>query len=215
MKTIWNGIKSENPIFSLVLGLCPALAVTTKLENAIVMGICVLLILLFSNLIISLIKKLVPNLVEVPVYVLIIGTFVTITELLLQRYIPKLYDILGIYLPLVVVNCIILGRALAVASKESVGKSVLDAIGIGIGFTLSIMLIALIREGLGTNTITLMDNLSKITGYRAVYHFNEIKNFLPLKIFVEPAGAFLTMGLLLALFNFIKNKKGVNKNVTP
>ena len=146
MKKLFNSIIKENPTFVLLLGLCPALAVTTKFENAYLMGICVLFILLVSNTIISIIKKLIPENVKIPCYILIIGTTVTITEIILKKYIPDLYNALGIYLPLIVVNCIVLGRALLVASKESVKNTILDSLGIGIGFTLAISLIALIRE---------------------------------------------------------------------
>ena len=117
MKTIINGIWKENPLFVLVLGLCSALAVTTKFENAYMMGLCLTFILIGSNFVISLLKKYIPDNVQIPVYILIIGTFVTIVEMLLKAYIPALYDVLGIYLPLLVVNCIILGRALLIASK--------------------------------------------------------------------------------------------------
>ena len=120
MKIIKNGIFKENPTLVLLLGLCPALAVTTKVENAYIMGLCVLVILLFSNTIISIIKKLIPKSVEIPVYILIIATFVTIVEMLLKKYVPTLYEVLGIYLPLITVNCIVLGRALNIASKENV-----------------------------------------------------------------------------------------------
>ena len=149
MKTILNGIVKENAIFVLSLGLCSALAVTTTVENAYLMGLCVLIVLIFSNLVISLIKKLVPDNVRIPVYIIIVGTFVVVLELLLQKFIPVLYSALGIYLPLIVVNCIVLGRALSVASKENIGKSVLDGVGVGLGYTFSITLIALIRELLG------------------------------------------------------------------
>ena len=137
MKRIKNGILFENPIFVGTLGLCSALAVTNKVENAYVMGICVLIVLIFSNLIISIIKKLVPENVKIPVYILIISTLVTIIEIVLQKYAKGLYNVLGIYLPLIVVNCIILGRALSVASKEKVKTSVLDGVGIGIGYTIA------------------------------------------------------------------------------
>ena len=153
MKRILKGIISENPTFVLLLGLCPALAVTTKFENAYLMGLCVMIVLLFSNIIVSIIKKHVNENVKIPVFILIIGTFVTTLEILLEKYIPNLYEALGIYLPLIVVNCIVLGRAIEVASKESVKNSILDAIGVGLGFTIAISLIALIREVLGTNTI--------------------------------------------------------------
>lgn len=208
MKIVLNGIIKENPTFVLLLGLCPALAVTTKVENAYLMGICVLVVLLFSSLIASIIKKLIPESVKLPVYILIIGTFVTIVEVILKNYIPVAYEILGIYLPLIVVNCIVLGRILAVSSKESISYSIKDAIGIGIGFTVAIILIALVREMLGTGIITLMDATSQITGYRAIYRVLPNSNILPISIFSTPAGAFLTLGLLIPLFNYLKDKGG-------
>lgn len=206
MRTILNGIIKENPTFALMLGLCPALAVTTKFENGYLMGLCVLFILLFSNTIISIIKKYIPENVKIPVYILIIATFVTIVEMLLYKYIPRLYEALGIYLPLVAVNCIVLGRALTTASKESLKKSVLDALGIGLGFTLSLMLISAVREILGSNTITLMDSISNITGYKAIYNVFPKMDILPIDFFIKPAGAFFTLGLLIAFM------KGKNKN---
>ena len=206
MKTIINGIKNENPVFVLFLGLCPSLAVTTKIENAYMMGLCVLIILLFGNLIISLIKRIVPESVKIPVYILIIGTFVTIIEIILQKYVPALYKALGIYLPLIVVNCIVLGRALSVASKESVGKSLLDALGIGLGYTLSLILIASVREILGSSTITLMDSLSAVTGYKAIYKL-PTTNLLPISFLTTPAGAFFTLGILAGIINYIRGRK--------
>lgn len=208
MKRILNGIINENPTFVLLLGLCPALAVTTKFENAYLMGLCVMIVLLFTNIIVSIIKKHVNDNIKIPVFILIIGTFVTSLEILLEKYVPNLYEALGIYLPLIVVNCIVLGRAIQVASKESVLNSILDAIGIGIGFTLAISLIALIREVGGTNTLTLMDSISSITGYKAVYtNILPNSNILPISILVSPAGSFLVLGMLIALFNKIGGKK--------
>jgi Na+-translocating ferredoxin:NAD+ oxidoreductase subunit E len=213
MKTIYNGIIKENPTFVLLLGLCPALAITKTVESAYLMGICVLVILIFSSFVISLIRKLVTDSVRIPVYILIIGTFVTIVEVLLKEYIPNLYSALGIYLPLIVVNCIVLGRAMVVASKENVGKSILDAIGIGLGFTLAISLIALIREVLGTNTITLMDSISSFTGYKAVYtNILPSTDIFPISIFTTSTGAFLTLAFLIALFNKIKGGKKDESN---
>ena len=206
MKTIINGIKNENPVFVLFLGLCPALAVTTKIETAYMMGLCVLFILLFSNLMISIIKKIVPESVRIPVYILIIGTFVTIVELLLQKFVPPLYKALGIYLPLIVVNCIVLGRALAVASKENVGKSLLDALGIGLGYTIALILIASFREILGTGTITLMDGLSSLTGYKAIYKLPTL-NLIPITFLTSPAGAFFTLGIFAGIINYIRGDK--------
>ncbi len=211
MKTIKNGIIDENPTLVLMLGLCPTLAVTNNFESAYIMGICVLLVLLFSNFTVSIIKKLIPENVRIPVYIIIIATFVTSVEMLLQKYAPPIHEILGIYLPLITVNCIVLGRAIAVASKEKIGKSILDAIGIGLGFTLSLSMIGLVREVLGNNTITLMNGISPLTGYKAVYQIFPTTDYFPIDFFLKPAGAFLTLGLFLALFNFIKEKRGERK----
>lgn len=210
MKKIINGILFENPILVSTLGLCSALAVTNKVENGIVMGICVMIVLIFSNLIISIIKKLVPENVKIPVYIIIIATLVTIIEVLMKNHLPKLYEILGIYLPLIVVNCIILGRAVSVASKEKIHNSVLDGIGVGLGYTLALIIISLIREILGTNTITLMDNLSAITGYKAIYKVFPTNEIFPISIFTKEAGAFLTLGLLIALVKYIGGKHESN-----
>ena len=210
MKKIINGIIFENPILVGTLGLCSALAVTNKFENAYVMGLCVLIVLTLSNLIISIIKKLVPENVKIPVYILIIATLVTIIEILLQKYVKPLYDVLGIYLPLIVVNCIILGRALQVASKEKIIPSVLDGIGVGLGYTLVLMIIALFREILGSNTLTLMDNISTLTGYKAIYKILPTNDILPINICSKEAGAFLTLGLLIALAKYIGGKHESN-----
>ena len=173
MKTIWNGMIRENPIFVLMLGLCPTLAVTNKFESAYMMGICVFFILLFSEFLISLIRKWIPNSVKIPVCVIIIGTFVTIVELLLYKYIPNLYKSFGFYLPLVVVNCIVLGRCMAVASRESVWKS---------------------------NTLTIMNDISSITGYRLIYRIFPPNEMIPISFLANPAGAFFVLGLLMAFF---------------
>jgi len=210
MKKIINGILFENPILVSTLGLCSALAVTNKVENALVMGVCVLIVLILSNIIISIIKKLVPENVKIPVYIIIIATLVTIIEVLMQKHLPKLYEILGIYLPLIVVNCIILGRAISVASKEKVHISLLDGIGVGLGYTLALIIIASIREILGTNTITLMDNISTLTGYKAIYKVFPTNEIIPLNIFNSEAGAFLTLGLLIAFAKYIGGKHESN-----
>ncbi|MDD4036313.1 MAG: electron transport complex subunit E [Bacilli bacterium] len=203
-ETFLKGIIKENPIFVLLLGMCPTLAVTTTFENALVMGLSVTFVLFFTNIIVSLIKKIVPEQVRIPVYVLIIATFVTIIELLLKAYTPGIYSTLGIYIPLIVVNCIVLGRALGFASKEPVIKSMLDGIGFGLGFLLALITLATFREVLGTNTITIMDNLSTLTGYKMVYQILPNTNFLPISIFSKPAGAFISLGLLIGIFNVIK-----------
>ena len=209
MKTIINGIIKENPTFVLLLGLCPALAVTTKVENAYLMGICVLIVLILSSFVVTIIKKIVPESVKIPVYILIVGTIVTAIKIILKNYISNLYKVFGIYLPLIVVNCTILGRILTVYSKEKMSYSLKDVLGIGLGFTLAITLIALFREVLGTGIITLMDSISSITRYRAIYRIIPTTNILPISILVEPAGAFLTLGLLIPLFNYLKDRRRV------
>lgn len=210
MKKIINGIIYENPILVSTLGLCGALAVTNKVENGIVMSICVLIVLLLSNTIISIIKKLVPENVKIPVFIIIIATLVTIIEILLKKYAPSLYQILGIYIPLIVVNCIILGRAISVASKEKIPTSILDGLGVGLGYSLALILLSTIREVLGNNTITLMDNLSAITGYKAIYKVFPNNEIIPLNIFNKQAGAFLTLGILIALAKYIGGKHESN-----
>lgn len=206
MKTIISGITKENAVFVLVLGLCSALAVTTTFESAYMMGICVTIVLLGSAILISLLKRVIPDHVQIPVYILIIGTFVTILEILLQAYVPKLHDVLGIYLPLIVVNCIVLGRSLSVYSKEKIGKSIEDALGIGLGYMFALMLIAFFREVLGSNTLTVMDSISSLTGYRAIYRIPK-NAIMPISLLQQPAGAFLTLGLLMAFFQYMKNRK--------
>lgn len=205
MKTILNGIFNENPVLILLLGLCSALAVTTTVESAYIMGTCVLIVLIASELIVSIIKKLVPDNVKIPVYILIIGTFVTIIEILLSKFLPDVYKILNIYLPLIIVNCVVLGRCLNVASKKNVGCSLLDALGMGIGYTIALVLIAFIRELFGSGTITLIDNLSDITSFKFIIEVFD-KNYLP-NFLVSPSGAFLVVGFLLAFINYIKDKK--------
>ena len=204
MKKIFNVIINENPLFVLLLGLCPALAVTTNFENSYIMGLCFLFVLVSSNLIISLFRKLIPENVKIPVHILIIGTFVTIIEILLNKYLPDVSNKIGVYLSLIVVNCIVLGRSLSVASKNKVLYTLKNSFGVGIGYTLSLMLIGAIREILGSNTITLMSSLSSITGYRAIYKVYPDFSLLPNPIFISSAGAFLVLGFLIALFNCFK-----------
>ncbi len=199
MRRIITGITKENPLFVLLLGLCPALAVTHTFESAYLMGFCVIFVLLFSNLVIATIKKIVPENVKIPVFIIIIATFVTTVDMLIKEFIPDLHATFGIYLPLITVNCLVLGRAIAVASKEKVLSSLHDAIGIGLGFTITISAIAFVREVLAHNTITIMGDLSNLTGYK--WTINVLPVNLDINVFATPAGAFLAAGFLLALFN--------------
>lgn len=203
MKKIFNFLFKENPVFVLVLGLCSVLAVTTTFEKSYMMGLVVLIILVLSNMIVSLIRKFVNNEVRIPVYIIIISTLVTISELLLHRYSKDLYDAFGIYLPLIVVNCIILGRALSFASKNTVLSSIKDGLKTGAGYLVAISLFGLFRELLGSGTITIMNDISKLTGYRWIINvFNN--SVLPNKLFLSSGGAFILLGLIIGIINSIK-----------
>jgi electron transport complex protein RnfE len=192
---LWKGLFKENPVFCLVLGLCPFLAVSTSLDNALGMGGAVIFVLFASNLIISLARKHVPEKIRIPIFIVVIASFVTMASLFMQAYAPALNKALGIYVPLIVVNCIILGRAEAFASKNNFLNSAMDGLGMGVGFTLSLLLISLIRELLGTGSL-------KIFGIGLLSFPIE-----PALVFILPAGALLVMGLLLGFFAHIRHKK--------
>lgn len=192
-----NGLFKENPTFVLLLGMCPTLAVTTSAINGLGMGLTTLVVLTLSNLIISLLRKVIPDKIRIPAFIVIIASFVTIVELLLKAYIPSLYEALGIYIPLIVVNCIILGRAEAYAYSNGVVASLFDGLGMGMGFTLALTLIGAFRELLGTGRIF---DLSVMPS-----------SFVPASIFVMAPGAFFVLAALTAIQNFIKDvgtKKG-------
>jgi electron transport complex protein RnfE len=186
-----KGIIISNPVFVLALGLCPALAVSNSLDNAFGMSAGVLFVLLGSNVIVATIRKAVPNIVRIPIYIVIIATFVTIVGLVFEAYVPALYDSLGIYLPLIVVNCIILGRAEAFASKNRVLYAIADAVGASVGFLLALVIVSFFRQMLGTGEIS-------VFGVE-LFQLPVVAEH-PMIFFVLPSGAFLVMGLLLALF---------------
>lgn len=212
MKKILNGIFLENPLFALALGLVPALALTNNFETAYIIGIIIIIVLVLSSFIISLLRKAIPSNVDIAVYLIIIGTVVTGIKIFLQSYLPKLVDSLGIYLPIIVIDSIILGRAINVFSKEKVGKSLLDALLIGIKFLIALVLISLLREVIGSNTITIMDKISPLTGYRMIYEIFPKNNMIPISIIKDPAGAFIIVGILIGIFESIRLRKGVVKN---
>ncbi|MCK9286598.1 MAG: electron transport complex subunit E [Sphaerochaetaceae bacterium] len=202
LKEFTKGIFKENPTFIIMLGLCPTLGVTTQVVNAIGMGAGVLFVLLFSNIFISLLKNVIPNSVRIPAYIVIIASFVTIVEMVMHAFAPSLYESLGIFLPLIVVNCIILGRAEAFANKNSVFDSILDAIGMSVGFTLALLLIAALREGLGAGTWTLF----AIGSFDGVIKIPVLFQY-PIRIMTLAAGALLIMGFLKAFFNWKTGRK--------
>lgn len=193
-KIFFNGLISENPTFVLMLGMCPTLAVTTSAINGLGMGLTTTAVLVLSNIMISLLRKIIPDGVRIPAFIVIIASFVTIVELLLQGYVPFLYASLGIYIPLIVVNCIILGRAEAFASKNNVLLSAFDGLGMGLGFTIGLTLIGIVRELLGTGAVFGIMVLPK--------------SYEPLTIFILAPGAFFVLAALTALMNKIKTKKG-------
>ena len=191
LSLITDGLVKNNPTFVLVLGMCPTLATTTSALNGLEMGLATLFVLVLSNIVISLVAPAVPDKVRIPVYIVIIATFVTVLQLLMQAFVPTVYDTLGLFIPLIVVNCIVLGRAEAFANKNSVGASALDGIGIGLGFTLSLTVIGIVREILGRGSVF---------GWK----------FIPgdgILAFVMAPGAFIALGYLMVLFNKYLAKK--------
>lgn len=202
IKELTKGLFKENPTFIIMLGMCPTLGVTTQFVNAIGMGAGVIFVLLFSNMLIAALKNVIPNSVRIPCYIVIIASFVTIVEMFIHAFAPLIYSALGVYLPLIVVNCIILGRAEAFASKNSVADSALDAIGMGLGFTLALSLIALIREVLGNGTITLF----AIGNWNGVIEIPLLHNW-PVRVLSLAAGALLLMGYLKAFYQYATERK--------
>lgn len=198
-----KGIFSENPVFVLLLGMCPVLGVTSTLFGALGMGVAFTIVLVLSNIIVSLIKNFIPDEVRIPAYIVVIATLVTIVQLVMQGFLPSLYEQLGIFIPLIVVNCVILGRAEAYASKNNVGNSIIDALGMGVGYTIAIAILAFFRELFGAGTLTwfMYGDIN--------IKWNLIPNnaFEPMSILTLAPGAFITLGLLLGVINAIKNKK--------
>lgn len=191
LNTVLNGILRENPVFALVLGMCPTLATTTSAINGMSMGLATTFVLICSNVVISLLKNLIPDKVRIPAFIVVIATFVTMVQLLMQAYLPAIYEVLGLFIPLIVVNCIVLGRAEAFAAKNTVGLSALDGLGMGLGFTLALTLIGAVRELLGTGSLFGMNLYSETYG---------------MLIFVLAPGAFIVLGYLMALVQKLLKK---------
>ena len=190
---LWNGIFKENPTFVLLLGMCPTLAVTTSAINGLGMGLTTTVVLVFSNVIISMLRKIIPDKVRIPAYIVVIATFVTIVQFMLQAYLPSLNDSLGVFIPLIVVNCIILGRAEAYASKNPVIPSLFDGLGMGLGFAIALTLLGAFREVLGSGS---------------VFGMKFIPSDYNVTIFVLAPGAFFVLACLVAVKNKIDRKKG-------
>ena len=197
---VYNGLIKENPTFVLMLGMCPTLAVTTSAINGLGMGLSTTVVLVLSNMLISMLRKVIPDSVRMPAFIVVVASFVTIVQFLLEGFVPSLYDSLGLYIPLIVVNCIILGRAESYASKNPVLPSIFDGIGMGLGFTFGLTCIAIVREFIvtgaifGVQILPLADAAAGKGGY------------VPVTIFILPAGAFLVLAFLVAGMNKLKKR---------
>lgn len=187
---LFNGIVKENPTFVLMLGMCPTLAVTTSAVNGLGMGLTTTIVLIMSNMLISMLRNIIPDRVRMPAYIVIVATFVTVVQFLLEGYVPSLYDSLGIYIPLIVVNCIILGRAESYASKNPVVPSIFDGMGMGLGFTIGLTSIGAVREIIGAGTIFSLQIMPD--------------SYEPITIFILAPGAFFVLSLLIAIQNKVK-----------
>lgn len=192
LKELKRGIVTENPIFVLALGLCPALGVSTSVVNGLGMGLAATFVLICSNIIISLVKSFIPAQVRIPSYIVVIATFVTIVEMVMKAYMPGLFNTLGLFIPLIVVNCVILGRAEAYASKHNVFASAFDGLVMGLGFTVGLVILSMIREILGAN---------KLMGYTF------IPGFEPMTIFILPPGGFFSIAFVIGMINFFQGRK--------
>ena len=193
LNNLTRGIIRENPIFVMLLGMCPTLGVTTSAQNGLGMGLATMFVLMLSNMAISCVKKLIPDIVRIPSFIVIIASFVTVLEMLMQAYLPSLYSALGIYISLIVVNCIILGRAEAFASKNTIIQSLFDAVGMGIGFTLALTILGTIREALGNGSVF---------GWSFVG-----ENSDTMLLFIMPPGAFLALAGIIMCVNKLKGVK--------
>lgn len=197
VERLYNGVIKENPTFVLMLGMCPTLAVTTSAVNGLGMGLSTMVVLIMSNMMISMLRKIIPDKVRIPAFIVIVASFVTIVQLLIEAYLPELNESLGIYIPLIVVNCIILGRAEAYASKNPVLPSIFDGIGMGLGFTIALTILGACREIIGAGTI-FGHEIGFLSGYE------------PFTIFIMAPGAFFMLCILTALQNRLKLKSATN-----
>lgn len=190
---VYNGLIKENPTFVLMLGMCPTLAVTTSAINGLGMGLSTTVVLVLSNMLISMLRKVIPDSVRMPAFIVVVASFVTIVQFLLEGFVPSLYDSLGLYIPLIVVNCIILGRAESYASKNPPVLSILDGVGMGLGFTFGLTCIGIVREILGAG---------QLFGFQIL----SLKWYTPINIFVMAPGAFLVLAFLVALMSIVRQK---------
>ncbi len=201
LQDLTRGLVKENPVFRLLLGLCPVLGVTAYIINGFGMGLAATAVLICSNVVISSVRNYIPERVRIPCFIVVIATFVTITGMLMEAFQPALFEALGIFLPLIVVNCVILGRAEAFASKKPVLRSLLDGVGVGLGFTLALVILAAVREIIGSGTVLGPNPDTAVSVFGP--------NFESMMLFSQPAGAFIALGLLLALTNVVFKKLNI------
>lgn len=207
LKSIFkDGVLTSNPLFVSMLGLCPALAITDKVMNAVGMTFAFFFVLLLSNVVISLLRKVIPNEIRIPIYIIIVATFVTCVALLMEAFTPSLYTELSTFINLIVVNCIILGRAEAFASKNSVGASAMDAVGQSLGYGLGLFIIAFIREVLGTQSLTFSNPFNASQSFTV-----KLLTDFKLNLFTSSAGAFITLAIVLAVISAISSRKTAKK----
>lgn len=199
-KIFTNGILKENPVLVLIIGLCPVLATGSSMNDGFGMGVATTFVLISSNLLIAMFRSFIPDSIRLPVFIIIISTFVTIVDYVMHAYMVELYASLGIFIPLIVVNCIILGRAEAFASKNTVQSSLIDGIGMGAGFTLAITVLGAIRELIGNGTLTFFG--------RELFNLSASINFQPVLVFIMPPGAFIVIGFMIAGVRWILKKRG-------
>ncbi|MBZ2175333.1 electron transport complex subunit E [Schnuerera sp. xch1] len=192
-KIFYNGLIKENTIFVQAIGMCSVLAVTTSAINGLAMGLAVIAVLVGSNIVVSLLRKVIPDKIRIPAFIVVIATFVTVVEMFMKAYTPDLYNALGIFIPLIVVNCMILGRAESFASKNSLLPSIVDGLGMGAGYTLAVVVLGSIREILGAGTLFGMQLFGA--------------SFEPALIFIMPPGAFIILGILMGIFNYVGKRK--------
>lgn len=202
-ENFFAGFIRENPVFGLYLGLCSTLAITTSLNNAIGMGLSVIVVLTASNIIISAIRKITPDEIRIPVYIVVIATLVKITGMLLQAYFDSIYSAIGVYIDLIVVNCIILGRAEAFASKNGILDSALDGIGMGLGYTLALLVMSVIRQILGSGVLSFANPMTN----EMIFSLRIIPESFTVSMFTTPTGGFLTFAVLAAALTVYKNSK--------
>ncbi len=201
-KIFTRGFWDENPVLVLLLGLCPTLAVTTSAYNGMGMGVSTTAVLLGSNICVSLIRNIIPKKVRIPCYIVVIATFVTLVEMLLEAYVFGLFQSLGLFIPLIVVNCMILGRAEAWASRNTLGRSIIDAFGMGLGFTITLFLLGGVREVLGNGTLTLFQYQEILVRFQIL-----AKDADPILVMILPPGAFIALGFFVAAMNAIQLRR--------